>query len=360
MVSVPIVEFCRKIEILRAVCHLDAATLVSNLEARANIRASISRRWLDQASPTIHNNYRRLFSEYWKNVHSIPFDLACFDMPLDTFVMYLRDHNITIPKYAFESLAATSPQSGPPGVPENFLGHLIRGFVGSYQLIRPYSGDARQYVVEPMEITEDYDILMYSHSGASTTFIYEGEAHFGRRYCFSLLSRKHEEIPNEGAFRAIAFYIGASVTSPTAASCISGLMLRGMKGQGAPKRLVSLPFFALKSDKISHLRDATFSRSFGDDFHLINEGSHLLNGLADPEEFPRLHKFCSDIFKTAQLGGVVNPGNNPRHNEFFGGTDLVLHTVSPNVVSKLLVHRMDFPAWKNIVDEEVVPILRGA
>ncbi len=181
--------------------------------------------------------------------------------------------------------------------------------VGLYQVIRPHCGTRMTYVLEAMEI-ERYAgglrTLFFSHNLPDAGHMYEGHAEASTRYYFSLVSRRHEQLPQERSYRCISFHMGDGQYD----ICLSGVMLRGMSGASTKKEAVGLPFFAIRLPDAESLRQAQPERlnaanKRADPLYRLNGGGHILVGTVEQTWYPDLFDFCGGVFDNERVADAV-------------------------------------------------------
>ena len=213
----------------------------------------------------------------------------------------------------------------------------LKTIAGVYQIIRPYTSRVDWYVLEVMSINAhavlpDQVVLMYSHTQPKKEYLYSGAVSVNNKYCFGMLSRKHEDHESLRTPRSIVIDISA----PQA--CISGIMLRGVTGRSG-QAAIAVPFVAIRSPcDVGTLQSQEIER-LDRGLNKIQDG--LLIGEIGQSDQNEIFEFCDQLFKQLK---------SPFHNS----NGFTLQTINSMELCRLInpSARTDdeyFVGWKSAV-----------
>jgi hypothetical protein len=294
-----------------------------SVEQETNPRAI--EKWLKSASYDLRDPSPGRLLEYWASRN------LSFDAP---------DYAISGIEFR-KKLGLPCDLVAQPGA-ESLL-DFCRDLAGLYQLIRPHTTNSNAYVLEPMEMKISGDgmaLLSYSHNTLEKHNIYTGDALVNGRYLMCLLSRTHEHENSRQAFRSLSFYIGEGRFD----GCLSGVMLRGMRGIQGGKNAVALPFVAIPVEETSGLTDInpieveSSSKKTPQRLRRIHRDSSVLVGELHRRWYPDLFSICNGIFTHPNFVGPSTGLNR-----------FVVHSVPPSLLQD--IENADQIVWKAAVAE---------
>lgn len=220
----------------------------------------------------------------------------------------------------------------------------LRPIAGAYQIIRPYTSDAKRYVLEIMAINVEASdrnqvLSMYSHSWPEKRFRYHGHLTVNNKYCFGFCTRQHEDHDFLETPRCLVIHV--SHLEP----CLSGILLRGVSAYTTRKIAIGVPFIAIKTtQEMSILETAQLEKIKPNLFKL---GDELLVGdiSKNDKQFQRQFEFCDGVFSVLK---------HALHND----NGFTLQTANHDQLQDALksVAGMDatyFSAWKDALSKSV-------
>lgn len=235
--------------------------------------------WLDtKGTHTLRDPSPVRLIDYWMNRH----------VPLQAgFFAYEREH--------FRESIGLSPMAYIYTVPDSW-----RSLAGIYQIIRPHAVTKASYVCEVMEIEIRENIvttLFYSNDHVNEKYMYQGIAHPAERYYFSLMSRPHENVEGRRAYRAISLYVGEGRYD----GCLTGLMVKGMRGIQTGKELTALPLIALPMHHDGSLRKLDIvpvhkPDRYAEQLYFVHSASNALIGDVAKKTYPKIFNWINKIF----------------------------------------------------------------
>ena len=319
-----IVSFAAKLMLICDRLNMDRAALQTDLRKKHVARPKFTDKWFDMDRPDIHWDTRERLIDYLK-AKQVPFTHACFAMEIDKFRELLGK------PFDVVSVQVVT-------VPPRAVG--MDRFTATYQLIRPHTFRSDQYILETIEIADESGgatCLMYSHNNVQDTkYLYEGKAHYSSRYCSSLVTRMHEHYPEQIAFRSLMLYAGQNALSDR----LSGLMLRGVKGEVGSDQAAAVPFIALRSPEKQSLRKPDFVPGKMEGLFLLHDNGHVLVGVVDRTGAAKgLYAWCHSIFSTIK---ELETG-------IMYGSSMTMHTVAPDDLRR--IETLNFESWRTCVDE---------
>jgi hypothetical protein len=221
----------------------------------------------------------------------------------------------------------------------------FRAIAGDYQIVRPHSSNPDEYVLEAMSIEVDETtrratLRMYSHTQASSEFMYSGALYISHRYGFSLIQRKHDLNPDRLALRSLVLYVESKKVGPrfAASPCLSGIMLRSVSGQGGAgvARAIGAPFVAIKAPDTRNFAEPDFITR-PDALLELHTGRDLLIGEVANSNV--LFSFCNRVFSQIKFQ-----------------SGLIIQTVPPKTLRKIIRSDMSgddvyFAEWATAVSQ---------
>ena len=329
--AVTVVDLDRKIKRLCDEAKLGVTQLPNDMNELTRIGIATIRSWIKQSEPTtLWGSGRKRFVTYWSTLKNLPFNDADLELPYDEFD------------------AAFTARMNRRKEEEFHVHEKVKHLLGTYQILRPHTGSEHCYVLEPMSIEIDNarpTNMFYSHNHLGREYLYKGKSNTAERYYFSLMTRQHEHVKSMESYRCVAFNIGEGMWE----SCLSGLMLRGVTGEGAAKRAVAVPFLALRSGEKDSLVEPNWllldAAPGADRVYRLAPKSHVLIGEIRARWYPKLFAICDSIFK--QIGDL-KAGLFPTNR-------MVLNTLAPSNLRDIA--ELNFKDWARVVDS--LPISPG-
>ncbi len=325
------VDFNKKLDHLCELFKITGREALQKELARYGIRRILSSGWGGAAEePKLRGSTRDRFAHYWYAEHRLPFIHDCYLMPFDEFKAYLERMN--------------PPRPADPPKPTRTLAtetlNRVRVFADTYQIIRPLTDRSNGYALEAYEIgaTETgIQNFMYSQTTSpDRNFLYEGDGALGDRYYFALLTRYEDNNETKVAYRCIAFYMGKEL--PANLPCLSGLMLRGVRGDRTPTQVTAIPFIALRVPGHTSLKEPRFTELQPGVLRRLSPDGHILVGEIDDIGYGKLYNCCHSIFTRLRI----------KETNLLSESG-VLHTVSARDLQ--LVREINLRVWRESVED---------
>ncbi len=314
------------------------------------------------------DRFRKVVVQNWFNKEN----LDLWGESMDRFLRFCARHDIpfaqsdffsTADEYAKKVEAMSRPIPVTVSTTSSIEPTDARHLIGQYQIVRPYVGPSKTYVLEAMEIDMHEGRLRHllvSHNRRDQKFLYRGYPEVEPRYYFALVSRPHEEFDHAKAHRCVTFYT-ENLDASDSIGCLSGVMLRGVAG-GRGRFATALPFIAIRVPKCASLEAMKQVKITNTDeeakpLYRTHPDSHMLIGEVKEHWFKPVFDICHAVFSDDNfLHGTSNatkPPDNvtPPNSAPIVLGDLVLKTVGTDVLQDIRILRQK--KWVEAVDKIV-------